>query len=109
MVSEKAEEILGIDSDSVSKDEIAVAFWLKTEEIDQQIIDTEDQDKLIHLLEEKDQLLEARAVLESVPLQQIRKELLEHRKGSAINPILLIAAVGGWIVATVLIFYALAK
>ena len=109
MVSEKAEEILGVDSGSVSKEDVAVAFWLKTGEIDQRIIDTDDQETLVELLEEKDQLLEARALLEGVSLQQIRKELLEQKKKSTINPVLLISALVGWLFVAFLTFYALMK
>ena len=83
MVSEKAEEILGVDAEGSSKDEIAVAFWLKTEEIDRRIIDTDDEAALDRLLEEKDQLLEARAQLEGVSIQQIRRSFWKKEKNPA--------------------------
>jgi len=107
MVSEKAEELLGISADSpCSKQDIAVAFWLKTEEIDRKIVDIDDEKTLDALLDEKDQLLEARALLEGLSIQQIRKEILEKDKVPKIAPWLLILAVVGWLIVVVLVILA---
>ncbi|MDF1754266.1 MAG: hypothetical protein P1U89_15885 [Verrucomicrobiales bacterium] len=106
MVSEKAEKILGINAAEASKEDISVAFWLKTEAIDRKIIDTTEDEALKSLLAEKDELLEARALLEGISLQQVHKELLEKQKSSSINPLILIFAVVAWVIVIAIVIFA---
>jgi hypothetical protein len=108
MVSETAKKTLGLKADDPSREDVAKAFWHLTEQIDRQIIAAEDETELARLLDEKDQLFEARSLLEGISIPEIQKQIVE---GGTTSPpargVILVVAIAGWLTAAALLVFAM--